>query len=228
VLANERFAATLDAVAARGPARAPAPFARQLAADIRFYRSLTRHHPSGRASAVRTVFTNRGLWLLMFHRIGHFCLRRRLRSPLWWLARLCKSVGTVFNVVLCRSAVSEDCEIGAGAYLANQGYIHCGARSIGAGSLIHARCTFGYAVASGSEGRPAIGRNVWIGPDCIVAGLLTVGDGATILPGSFVTFSVPPRAVVKGNPAVIVRREFDNSALRSSLAAAADPLSHHS
>jgi acetyltransferase-like isoleucine patch superfamily enzyme len=37
-----------------------------------------------------------------------------------------------------------------------------------------------------------------------------------------VTFSVPPRAVVKGNPAVIVRRDFDNLALRSSLTVAAD------
>ena len=199
------------------------PFARKLAADIRFYRGLTRGGRSGAISLVTTALTNRGLWLLMFHRIGHFCLRRRnLRSPLWWLARLCKSVGTCCNILFCRSHVSEDCEIGAGAYLANQGYILCGARSIGTGSLVHSRCTFGYTVAGGGEGRPAIGRNVWIGPDCIFAGSLTVGDGATILPGSFVTFSIPPGAVVKGNPALIVRRQFDNSALRSSLAVAAD------
>jgi acetyltransferase-like isoleucine patch superfamily enzyme len=44
-----------------------------------------------------------------------------------------------------------------------------------------------------------------------------VGDGATVLPGSFLTFSVSPGAVVKGNPAVIVRKNFDNSELRRSL-----------
>jgi serine acetyltransferase len=156
--------------------------------------------------------------LLTSHRLAYLCLcRRNVRSPLWWLARVCKSIGTCFNVVLCRSEVIEDCEIGGGAYLANQGYILCGARSIGAGSLIHDRCTFGYTVADGVEGRPVIGRNVWIGPNCIIAGSLTVGDGATILPGSFVTFDVPPHTVVKGNPALVVRRNFDNSALRSSL-----------
>ena len=63
----------------------------------------------------------------------------------------------------------------------------------------------------------AIGRNVWIGPDCIIAGSLTVGDGATVLPDTFLTFSVAPRAVVKGNPAVVMRKDFDNSPLRRSL-----------
>ena len=116
--------------------------------------------------------------------------------------------------------MSEDCEIGAGTYLANQGYILCGARSIGAGSLIHDRCTFGYTVADGGEGRPTIGRNVWIGPNSIIAGSLTVGDGATILPGSFVTFDVQPHTVVKGNPALVVRKDFDNYTLRGCCAVA--------
>jgi acetyltransferase-like isoleucine patch superfamily enzyme len=72
-------------------------------------------------------------------------------------------------------------------------------------------------VARGDEGRPDIGEHVWIGPNCIIAGSVTVGDGATVLPGSFLTFSVPPGAVVKGNPAQIVRTAFENSALRRSL-----------
>ncbi|MBV8144389.1 MAG: glycosyltransferase [Gammaproteobacteria bacterium] len=240
--ANERFAAVLDAVAppAGGGAGSlsvplpisppPAPLrpaeqslAIQLAADIRFYRSLTR--PAGAAgfSLAATLLSNRCLWLLAFHRVGNYCLRRRnVRSPAWWLARLCKSFGNTFNVVVCRSQLSEDCSVGAGAYLANHGYILCGALGIGAGSLIHDRCTFGYAVADGGEGRPAIGRDVWIGPNCIIAGPVTVGDGATILPGSFVTFDVPARAVIKGNPALVVCRDFDNSTLRNSLTIVAD------
>jgi len=163
------------------------------------------------------MLSNRGLWLLSSHRIAHFCLRQRnVRSPLWWIARLCKSFGAAFNVVCCRSQFAEDCAIEGVAYLSNRGYLLCGALSIGAGSLIHERCTFGHTVAGGGDGRPTIGREVWIGPDCVIAGRLTIGDGATILPGSVLTFSVPSRAVVKGNPARIVRRNFDNSALRRS------------
>lgn len=194
------------------------PFVRQLLADVRFYHRLTRAGPPGQAALAWTMLRNRGLWLLTFHRIGHYCLRRRrVRNPIWWFARACKSIGTCFNVLFCRSQLSEDCEIGGAAYLSNRGYLLCGARSIGAGSLIHDRCTFGYTVADGGEGRPVIGRNVWIGPNCIIAGSLTVGDGATVLPGAFLTFSVAPRAVVKGNPAVVMRKDFDNSPLRRSL-----------
>lgn len=167
------------------------------------------------------MLTNRGLWLLTFHRIAHYCLRhRRVRNPIWWLACLCRSLGTCFNVLVCRSAISADCEITGSVYLANGGYLMCGARSIGAGTLIHERCTFGYLVAGGDEGRPHVGERVWIGPDCIIAGALTIGDGATILPGTFLSFNVPAGAVVKGNPGLIVRRNFDNCALRQSLAVA--------
>ena len=175
------------------------------------------------------MLCDRGLWLLTFHRIAHFCLRRRdVRSPVWWIARLCKSFGTGFSIVCCRSQFAEDCEIQGVAYLSNRGYLLCGALSIGAGSLIHDRCTFGRTVAGGGVGRPAIGKDVWIGPDCVIAGPLTVGDGATVLPRSVLTFSVPPGAVVMGNPARVVRTHFNNSQLRRSLTVVPDVGTDHS
>jgi acetyltransferase-like isoleucine patch superfamily enzyme len=198
-------------------------FVRQFVADARFYRALRRVGRSEAGSLAWTMLRNRGLWLLTSHRIAYFCLRRRnLRSPVWWIARLCKSFGAGFNVLCCRSQFAADCEIDGVAYLSNQGYLFCGALSIGAGSLIHDRCTFGHTVAGGGDGRPTIGKDVWIGPDCVIAGPLTVGDGATVLPGSVLTFSVPPGAVVKGNPARIVQTNFDNSGLRGSLTIVAD------
>ena len=192
-------------------------------ADARFYHHLRPPGGSGAGSRAWTLISNRGLWLLTAHRIAHLCLRQRnVRSPVWWIARLCKSLGSGFNVLCCRSQFAEDCEIDGVAYLSNHGYLLCGALSIGSGTLIHNRCTFGHTVAGGRDGRPTIGKGVWIGPDCVIAGRLTVGDGATVLPGSVLTFSVPPRAVVKGNPARIVRANFDNSELRRSLSIVSD------
>jgi serine acetyltransferase len=205
------------------------PFVRQLIADTRLYHELTRGGPAGPGSLAWTMLCNRGLWLLTFHRIGHYCLRqRRVCSPIWWFARLCKSVGTCFSVVFCKSAFRADCEIRGVVYLSNRGYLMCGARSIGARSVIHDRCTFGDAVARGDEGRPDIGEHVWIGPNCIIAGSVTIGDGATVLPGSFLTFNVPAGAVVKGNPALIVRTNFENSVLRRSLAVVQDVVAKNS
>jgi serine acetyltransferase len=203
--------------------KASATFARQFMADARFYQQLARTSNGATRSLVGTLLCNRGLWLLTFHRIAYLSERtrdpRRLR---WWCARVLRSIGTAFSVVLCRSSLICDCEIDGSAYLSNRGYLICGARSIGTGSLIHGRCTFGFAVARRNEGRPVIGRNVWIGPDCIISGAVTIGDGATLLPGSFLTFDVPPGAVVKGNPAGFVLRNFDNSRLRRSLAIVQD------
>jgi len=196
---------------------------RQLLADARFYQRLTRVENGAIRSLARTMLSSRGLWLLAFHRIAYYCARRRdRRGALWWSARAAKGAGTLFSVMFCRSAFIDDCEISGPIYLANRGYLICGARSIGEGSLIHDRCSLGYAVARRDEGRPVIGRNVWIGPNCVVGGAVTVGDGATLLPGSFLTYSVPPGAVVKGNPASIVGRNFDNSVLRRSLAIVQD------
>lgn len=191
--------------------------------DARFYQHLRRSRNGSTGSLLWTLLSNRGLWLLTFHRIAHHCLRHRdVRKPIWWCARVLQGFGTGFSVVLCRSELSADCEVKGPAYLSNRGYLICGAHSIGAGSLVHDRCTFGYAVARRTEGRPVIGSNVWIGPNCVIVGAITVGDGATVLPGSFVTYSVPPGAVVKGNPACIVQRSFDNSGLRSSLRVVSD------
>eukprot|EP00668_Euglena_longa_P040705 GGOE01053595.1.p1 GENE.GGOE01053595.1~~GGOE01053595.1.p1 ORF type:complete len:221 (+),score=52.40 GGOE01053595.1:44-664(+) len=50
-----------------------------------------------------------------------------------------------------------------------------------------------------------VGSDVWIGGSAIVLPGLTIGDGAVIGAGAVVTKDVPPRAVVAGNPARILR-----------------------
>ncbi|HVN45918.1 MAG TPA: hypothetical protein VMT66_11870 [Steroidobacteraceae bacterium] len=197
--------------------------AAQFVVDARFYASLGPRADGGAGRLAWTIVSSRGLWMLTSHRIAHFCLRHHnVRSPVWLIARLCKSFAVGFNVLYCRAQLAEDCDISGAVYLSNQGYIFCGALSVGTGSLIHDHTTLGQRVAGGEAGRPTIGKDVWIGPDCVIAGPLTVGDGATVLPGSVVTFNVPPRAVVQGNPARIVRTNYDNRELRCSLSTVPD------
>jgi acetyltransferase-like isoleucine patch superfamily enzyme len=52
-----------------------------------------------------------------------------------------------------------------------------------------------------------IGDNVWIGARTIVLKGVTIGDGAIVAAGSVVTSDVPPRALVGGNPARVIREE---------------------
>ena len=49
-----------------------------------------------------------------------------------------------------------------------------------------------------------IGNNVYIGPNVTILPNVTIGDGAVISAGSVVSKSVPPRTMVRGNPAVPV------------------------
>jgi len=113
--------------------------------------------------------------------------------------------------------ILSDCEISGQIYLSSKGLYMFGAQHVGAGSIINHRVTLGMAVTVGKPERPTIGKDVWVGPDCVIAGKLHIGDGATILPGSYLTSSVPSRAVVKGNPAKVLSDNFDNRPLRNSL-----------
>ena len=61
-------------------------------------------------------------------------------------------------------------------------------------------------------GGPVIGNRVYVGPQAIVVGKITIGDDVLICPGAVVLRSVPSRAVVMGNPARVVSHEgsFDH------------------
>ena len=50
-----------------------------------------------------------------------------------------------------------------------------------------------------------IGKDVWIGANCVILGGVTIGDGAVIGAGSVVTKSIPKYAIAVGNPAKVIR-----------------------
>jgi acetyltransferase-like isoleucine patch superfamily enzyme len=59
----------------------------------------------------------------------------------------------------------------------------------------------------GAAAKPiSIGRNVWIGFDCVVLPGVTIGDGSIVGARSVVTEDVPPFTTVAGNPARVIRK----------------------
>jgi acetyltransferase-like isoleucine patch superfamily enzyme len=68
----------------------------------------------------------------------------------------------------------------------------------------------------GAAARPiCIGRNVWIGFDCVVLPGVAIGQGSIVGARSVVTEDVPPYTVVAGNPARIVR-QLENDEVRQT------------
>jgi serine acetyltransferase len=111
-----------------------------------------------------------------------------------------------------KSQIGNDITIDGGVCFSDEGYIMFGAKKTGTGTIIGTRVTFG---KSHNDYRcPKIGYNVWIGSDCVIYGNISIGDGATLLPNTVLSKSIPPNVVMQGNPARLVLQNFDNSELR--------------
>ena len=67
------------------------------------------------------------------------------------------------------------------------------------------------------KGDTVIGNDVWIGYGATLMPGVQVGDGAIVAAQAVVTKSVPPYAVVGGNPAQVIRYRFDEATIEALL-----------
>lgn len=197
-------ASTLRSDAGR-PARARAkPWYRLLYRDYRRYRASDE-------SFFRAVFCSSGLWATAFYRVS-----RAVVSPIRpeWLRRLARAAISVIQKFVEIATVGIflplECEIGEGFYIGHHGTTILPAHgSLGENCNLAHSVTIGLAGAGEKRGAPRIGNRVFFGTQCVVAGKIDIGDDVMICAGSIVTRSIPPRAVVVGNPGRVV--SFDGS-----------------
>ncbi|MEY8758552.1 serine acetyltransferase [Chryseobacterium tongliaoense] len=104
--------------------------------------------------------------------------------------------------------IYPETEIGEGFYLG-----HWGSLVINPNAKIGINCNIAQGVTIGqqnrgkNEGFPKIGNEVWIGPNAVIVGGITIGDNVLIGPNSYVNFDVPSNSVVIGNPGKIYSTE---------------------
>lgn len=143
----------------------------------------------------------KGLIFFLSYRIANWCVRSKFRKifffPIWILYRL------TFNWILGID-ISEATAIGKNLMIWHGiGLIVHPMAVIGDNVTLRHNTTIGTAHPSGKC--PIIGDNVDIGTGCIILGDITIGENAVIGAGSVITKSVPPKAIVVGNPARIIR-----------------------
>jgi len=63
------------------------------------------------------------------------------------------------------------------------------------------------------RGAPVVGNDVWIGNDCIIMSGVEIADGCVVGTASVVTKSFPPYSIIAGNPAVFIKKRFDDSTI---------------
>ena len=68
-----------------------------------------------------------------------------------------------------------------------------------------------------SKGPIIIEDDVWLGYGALVLSGVRIGQGVIVAAGSVVTKSVPPYAIVGGNPARIIKFRFEESTIKSLL-----------
>lgn len=173
--------------------------------------------PMNLASRAWLLVISPGLRLMLIYRINLWLyLKRGLggwQAWFWHLMVIPLKPLRLAIKITTKSDIDILSQIEDSVCFSDQGHIILGTRKTGAGTVIGARVTIGMSHVN--NGRPEIGRNVWIGSDCVVCGAITIGDGATLLPGTVLTKSIPAGVVMQGNPARLVLRNFDNSELRA-------------
>lgn len=195
-----------------------------LRADSTIYAALRYPNSIGALRGALLWLRSPGLLSLALYRARHALLVYRQRNGLTLAAialRVPLTLARQLLIVLFKIDVHAATVIAGGVYLSDRGELILGPERIGSGTVIHERVTIG--VKAGEDTGPVIGENVWIGPDCVIYGNISVGAGVTVLPGTVMSMNVPNDSVVGGNPATIVRRNFDNQHLRRTRSCNVDP-----
>lgn len=95
--------------------------------------------------------------------------------------------------------------IGPGFYIGHFGGVVISPYAVlGANINIAQGVTIGSTSTGPRMGAPTLGDRVWVGANAILVGKITIGSDALIGPGAYVYFDVPEKAVVLGNPAIVV------------------------
>ena len=124
---------------------------------------------------------------------------------------------------LARVWVKKDAVVVIGKYCSiadNVKFIIDGNHNMKAFSTFCFREFFGwkeYESDGWGKGDPTVGNDVWIGSDVTIHSGVHIGDGAVVAGQSVVTKSVPPYALVAGNPAVIKKYRFSEQVIEKLL-----------
>lgn len=138
---------------------------------------------------------------LALYRFGHWCYRRRIPFLPALVYRLI--------YVLHHAVIPMSVEIGEGSELAYGGL----------GTVLHERCkigkfvTIGHQVSIGGRSRrwgvPIIEDRCVIGAGAILLGPISIGAESVVGANAVVLEDVPPKTVVAGAPATVVRKDID-------------------
>ena len=170
------------------------------------YLDYRRYRAAGQ-SMLATIFLTQGFWASCVHRVFHALITTLPGGPLRSIAKTLGAIAQKVVEIATGICIPNKTVVGGGVYFPRFGAIILSFGAIGENVTIEQNVTLGIAGRGEDRGHPTIGNRVFIGAGSMIVGKITIGDDAYIFPGSVVTRSVPPRALVMGYPARIVSYE---------------------
>ena len=173
--------------------------------DYRRYRAVGGNEAG---SLLGTVLLTQGLWASIVYRLSHAIATNKQPSSMRRVARILFLFFEKFVEVVTSVRIPGECSIGKGLYIGHFGpiVIHPDA-VLGDFCNISQGTTIGVVQRGTRTGVPVIGSRVYIGPNTVVIGGITIEDDVAIGAGAVVTRSAPARAVLVGNPARAISQQ---------------------
>jgi serine O-acetyltransferase len=169
------------------------------------YSDYRRYRATGEKDWLQVVFLSQGFWASVVYRLSHW-VYTELKIPIIRpVVRFMSVVARKGIEILTGISLPAGCRIGPGLYIGHFGHIIVHPKTeIGDNCNLSQGVTIGLMARGKYIGVPKIGNRVFIGPNAVILGGITVGDDAVIGAGAIVTQPVPALAVVAGNPAKII------------------------
>jgi serine O-acetyltransferase len=183
--------------------------------DYKRYKQIYETKQPGTTSSFRSACSiSPTLFSIVVYRYGYWLEQTYSRKTIMrYLFKAIYQSGAYLSVVFAKTWIPYWNQIGPGLFIGRRGKTVIGAQQIGTNCTIHHNVTIGM---DNKGEKPVIGDHVWIGPDSIIYGKIQIGNGATICRSTVLSKNVPNKAVVAGNPAKIIIRDFDNQRLHNS------------
>lgn len=159
---------------------------------------------SSESNFLSVVFLTQGFWASFQYRVAHAA--KKLKVPM--VSQFLKLLMRVWQLLIeitTNIRLPASAKIGDGLYIGYFGpvIIHPDVK-IGENCNLSQGVTMGVIQRGKRQGTPILGNRVYVGPNAVIIGDITIGDDVAIGAGAIVTKSVPDRAVVAGNPARIL------------------------
>jgi len=154
--------------------------------------------------------------------LSHFQMLKKCFSPnlhyIYWFRNAQKHpksslIGKIYRLILRHYQIKygfqiyAETEIGEGFYLGHWGALVINPKAkIGKNCNIAQGVTIAQANRGKNEGVPVIGNEVWIGPNAVIVGNITIGNNVLIAPNAYVNKDIPDNSIALGNPAVITQK----------------------